>query len=443
MVKVKQLDFDTFETLIIYKSLIDPIYMGTVIDHLKPEYFNDSDIKEIVSIITSFYHKHNCAPTPTEIKNYLTTDQLRQSFTKIVNNFKTIDKNLNKKELYDNTESFFKNKGTQKTLMEYIENHDKGKLDLTDILEKFTKACNISLTHEMGLNYFKDFEKIITEINRNETYISSGYKWIDDKLGGGFIEEGKALYIFCGQTNVGKSIVLGNIATNICSQGKTVLLISLEMSEAVYAKRICGNITNIPLFSLRQKVDDLRDEIVKYTTKNPRSQLIIKDFPPGTISVGNLSAYIKKLEQSGIKPDVIMLDYINLLTGSVGTNSYEKVKHLTEQLRALSYEFAVPVITATQLNRSAVNQSNPQLETIGESYGLAMTADCMFNIWRTPEDYDMNRIKIGITKSRQGANFGHATFALDNSTLRIREESRTEGDDIVSQTETALSNVLD
>ena len=68
--------------------------------------------------------------------------------------------------------------------------------------------------------------------------IPSKWKWLDDQLGGGFLKNGRALYVFAGQTNVGKSIVLGNVAANMAQQGKTVLLVSLEMSEMMYAKRL-------------------------------------------------------------------------------------------------------------------------------------------------------------------------------------------------------------
>ena len=79
--------------------------------------------------------------------------------------------------------------------------------------------------------------------------ISSGWKWLDEKIDGGFLENGRSLYVFAGESNVGKSIFLGNIACNIASQGKTVLVISLEMSEMIYARRLSSNITKTPVTS--------------------------------------------------------------------------------------------------------------------------------------------------------------------------------------------------
>ena len=444
MVKVNKIDLDTFETLIIYKCIMDSTYLGTIAEYIKPDYFNNENIKNIVSIITDFYAKNNVPPTPTEIRNYCVNDKLKQSFKNVLSSFESIDKDLNSKELYENTEKFLREKALMKAIMEdVIEKYETSNIDTTVVLEKIQQASSISLTSDLGLKYFQDIERVINELNKSENYISSGYQWIDERLGGGFLQEGKALYVFSGQTNVGKSIVLGNIASNICSSGKTVLLISLEMSEIVYAKRLCGNFTNIPIFSLTHKIDELRDEIAKYVRQNPKSQLIIKEFPPSTISVGNLTAYIKKLVQNGIKPDTIIVDYVNLLTTSYGNNSYERIKHITEQLRAISYIFNVPVITATQLNRAGVNQTNPGLESISESHGLSMTADCIFGLWREQEDVELGRININVQKNRQGPHFGKASFAIDYSTMRIREEVHTENMDAVTRTETAINNLLE
>jgi replicative DNA helicase len=443
MVKIKKIDHNAFEPLIIYKCLLDASYLGTIVEYLKPEYFSNENIKNVIQIITDFYKKTNESPTITEIKTYLVTDKQKESWKNVVESFNEIDKNLNIKELYENTELFLQEKAVGNTIMEVIEQSEKAGINTSELLEKFQNACSISLTHDLGLNYLQDIEKFITEITKTENYISSGYKWIDEVLGGGFLQEGKALYVFSGQTNVGKSIVLGNMASNICAQGKTVLLVSLEMSEIVYAKRLCGNFANIPAFSLKHKLDELRDEIAKYVRENPKSQLIIKEFAPKTISVSNLTAYIKKLVQSGIKPDAIIVDYVNLFATNFGNNSYEQVKHITELLRAVSYIFNVPVITATQLNRNAINQSNPGLETMSESLGLAMTADCIFSIWREKEDEELGRINLSVQKNRQGPAFGTASFAIDYTTMRIREEAKTQNIDAVVSTEATLNEIME
>ena len=274
---------------------------------------------------------------------------------------------------------------------------------------------------DIGLDFFSDIDTHIDDLEKEEKFIPSNWEWLDRKLGGGFLETGRSLYLFAGATNVGKSIFLGNIAANVAAQGKTVVLISLEMSELMYAKRISSGVTQIPLNELQDNSTSVKEKVVKYQTNHPKSKLIVKEFPPNAITANQLSAYLKKLTNKGIKPDMVVLDYINLLHCPIGNNSYERVKHAAEQVRALSYTFGCPIITATQINRSGMNEQNPGVESISESVGLAATADCIMSIWQDEGDVDLGVIRLGMVKNRYGQNFGTCTMAIDYSTLSLSQ----------------------
>mgnify|MGYP001420000385 CR=1 FL=1 len=118
-----------------------------------------------------------------------------------------------------------------------------------------------SLLNAVNSAKFKDSE---ISLNKEEKFIPSQWEWLDRKLGGGFLETGRSLYLFAGQTNVGKSIFLGNIACNVAAQGKTVVLISLEMSELMYAKRISSNVTQIPINELQDNSSNVKQKVVNY-----------------------------------------------------------------------------------------------------------------------------------------------------------------------------------
>ena len=222
-----KLDLDYFETVIAYKSLTDDTYLASIVDYVKPLYFKNKDIKAIFTIIRDFYEKRNTKPTITEIKSYLTTDELKTSLKSVVNLFTGIDKNLNNDELSTNTEIFLKEKAVYHTMMDVVDDINKNEVDTSKILDKFEKACSITLATEIGLDLFTDVDRVIDDLNSTDRYIPSKWKWLDDKIGGGFLESGRALYLFAGETNIGKSIFLGNVAINIAKQGKTVLLVSL------------------------------------------------------------------------------------------------------------------------------------------------------------------------------------------------------------------------
>lgn len=430
-----KLDLDFFETVIVYKCLSDEIYLASIVDILELRYFKDKNNRDIFNIIKDFYAKRSTKPTLTEIKSYLNTDELKASCKAVINRFVDLDKKFNNDELYNNTEIFLKEKAVYHTMMDTVDDIGKNIIDTSAILNKFDKACSISLTTDAGLDLFPDIEKVIQDLNREDNYISSKWKWLDERLGGGFLESGRSIYVFAGETNIGKSIFLGNVAVNIASQNKTVLLITLEMPEMVYAKRLYTNITKIPFNHLKPECITLKNQIEGYTAEKPGAKILVKEFPPSTITTNHLKAFIKKLTSKGLKIDAIVLDYINLLHTTMGSNTYERIKYCTEQLRALTYVFNCPVISATQLNREGYNTSDPGLNTISESMGLAATADVIMSIWQEDTDRELGVIKLGIMKNRFGTNFGHCIMRVDYSTLTISE------DEHVNDTEASTSTI--
>ena len=431
-----KIDHDYFENVLVYKALTDEIYLASIVDYVKPIFFKDKDIKSIFEIIKEFFQRRNTCPTNTEIKAQLTTKELKDSYRKTVERFKDIDKNMNSDELYQNTETFLKEKAVYHTMLEVVEKPD---MDTAKILEKFEESCNISLTTETGLDLLKDVDKLVDNLSSQINYIPTGWTWLDEKIGGGFLQEGRALYIFTGETNIGKSIFLGNVAINIAEQGKNVLLISLEMPEVIYAQRISSNLTKIPLSKLRTELPTLKQSLEEYAGSNPGAKILIKEFPPSTITVGFLQSYIKKMRDKGLKFDAIVLDYVNLLTYPGEGNSYEKVKKITEQLRALTYIFNCPIISATQVNRSGFGISDPGMETISESTGLAMTADVIMSIWQEPTDRELGVIKMGMMKNRFGQNFGQCVLRIDYSTLTLTEDEHLNDTEASSSTMNALA----
>lgn len=432
---MSKLDNDFFEKVLCYKALSDSTYLASIVDYVKPTYFKDSNIGVIFKIIAAFYEKRNKLPTNTELKSYLTTDELKASYRSVIESLRDIDKNLDKDELYDNTERFLKEKAVYITMLDVASDISKGNIDTSQILDKIEKSCNINLVTDTGFDLHNNVNLLIDDLCNVQRSIPSKWGWLDDALNGGFIENGRSLYVFAGETNIGKSIFLGNIASNIAKQGKNVLLITLEMSELLYARRICTNISKIPLKDLSTNTNALRQAIEEEKT-NGSGRIFIKEFPPSTITPNQLKAFVKKLTDTGVPIHAIVLDYLNLLHSSVGSNSYERIKNVTEQVRAMSYIFNCPVISATQLNRSGFNTENPDLATISESVGLAATADVIVSIFQNEEDRDLGIIRLGMMKNRYGPRGHTQAMRIDYSTLTITQadEAAVSSDDLTLNT---------
>jgi replicative DNA helicase len=421
--KPLHLDFDYFEKIIIFNALMDQMYLETILEHTNPSFFKDKNIKIVFKVLKDFYIENKIVPNITELKAHL-TDEQKTALKEIFIAFKSIDQNYNKELLIKNTERFLREKSVLLSVVETSMDVNSGKIDSNKILKTFEDACSISLTDNIGLDYLEDIEKHCDDLTKVFRTISTGWKWLDNHIGGGFMAEGRALYVFFGQTNVGKSIFLGNIATNILNQDKTVVLISLEMPEQVYAKRISAQLSRIPYNDLKLQVDPLRNFVNQYKVRNNKSKLIIKEFPPKGVSVLNIKSYINKLISKGIKPDAIIIDYINLIApATANQGSYETIKTITEGIRALSYEFECPVISATQANRAAVNEPQPDMGKTSESMGLSMTVDAQFSIWTQEGDSDLGIIHMGIVKNRFGGRELYTHLNIDYETLSLTEPS--------------------
>lgn len=427
-----KLDLNYFENILVYQSLTNTSYLADIIEYIKLDYFNNSDIRVVFKVIKEYYKQYHKAPNASELVQYLVSDEQKESFKKVIQTSKTLDKNISYDEIIINTERFLGERAVYTTMMDIA--GDFKNLDISNVYQRFHDACNIRLYKDLGLDFYRDVDKLVDYLGKPNPTISTGFTWLDQKLGGGYLEEGKALYIFVGQPNVGKSIFLGNAATTIASQGKNVLLVSLEMSEMMYATRLASKLTKIPIAELRNR----KDEIKHILEGKERGKIIIKEFPPSTLSPEQLENYYKTVVDSGIKIDVMVLDYINLLRGKASAQSYEKIKEIAEQVRAIAVKHGISVLSATQKNRLGVNNTESDMTTVSESMGLPATADAMFDISQTEEDKELGIVRLGMMKNRFGPNFGKVALRVDWNTLDIYEDSSVNAVESTLETYSAL-----
>ena len=414
-----QVNSDFFENIVACQCLTNAYYTSLVLDHLSPENFKNPGNKLVINIIKDFYVKRKALPTITEIKTYLSKEEDLKLFKDTVTTYKQYDTALNMDELIANTEQFFKEKAVYNAVLKIVDDVSKEKADYPKFLSLFEKACNISLVSDIGLDFFGEYEKIITELGTKSEVLPTGWGFIDDKIGGGLMKNGRALYLFLGPTNVGKSIFLGNVAANMANKGLTTVLISLEMPEMMYAKRLSSHLSKIPINNIQGQIGAL-DAYFKGVTDTHKRKLIIKEFPPKSITVSGIKAYLESLVKSGIKPDILVIDYLGLIKASQGENSYEQGKVAAEELRALSYFFNMPVVSAIQTNREGMEK--PSLDTVSESLGVAFTADVVWSIYQEEGDQDLGIIKVGGIKNRLGPKHGATAMRIDYTTLSLTEE---------------------
>lgn len=219
------------------------------------------------------------------------------------------------------------------------------------------------------------------------------------------------------------SIVLGNISANVFLQSYNVVIISLEMSEFRYAKRIASIMSKIPQVDLVSKQDEYV-EFVNTQNKTNTARLFIKEFPTKQVSAKHVAGYIKKLERKkGFKPDLIILDYHTLLKPSIPQGSkHADMQFTTQESRALTYIFNCPLVSAAQLNRSDGNVTGPSLDRIAGSWDMLSDLDYLVNIWQTEEDREAELLRWEIKKGRDSEKNNSHYWNVDYSTLRLFEE---------------------
>lgn len=417
-----QINTEFFESIVACQALTNAYYTSLVLDYLTPENFKQPGNKLVISIVQDFYQKRKTTPTITEIKSYLKKEEEIKLIKETLTSYKQIDLNGNLEELINNTETYFKEKAVYNTVLKIVDDFSNEKADYGKFLQMFERACNIKLVSDIGLDFYGDYQKVIQELSQETEVIPTGWSFIDSKIGGGLYRKGKALYLFLGPTNIGKSIFLGNVVANISDSlpsGETAILISLEMSEMMYAKRLSSHISKIPVNDLQTQTSAL-EAYFKEASENNKKKLIIKEFPPKSVTVGGIKAYIETLIKNGIKPGVIVIDYLGLVKATSGDNSYEQGKNVAEELRALSYFFNCPVVSAIQTNREGMD--NPTLDTVSESLGVAMTADVIWSLHQDDGDQDLGIIKVGGIKNRLGPKHGATAMRIDYTTLSLSEE---------------------
>jgi replicative DNA helicase len=443
-----KLDLDFFETILLYNALCDQEYLSSIISYIEPSHFADKNIGKIINKICQFFAERGNVPTLTEIAAKLTSDEDKKALSDIKPKLNLVQGPFNKEELIVNTEKFLKERFVYKTVLNIAEKFTDQTFSLEEVLVDFEKAYNITLKENLGHWYFEDVDKHIKELTTTYNPIPTSWKFFDEKTEGGLFP--KTLTVFAGQVNVGKSIVLGNIATNMLLANKNVLLVSLEMSEFMYAKRISAQLTQIPHNDLKTFTGELKEQI-NHIKRNLNSKLVIKEYPPKTVTVRHIDSFITKLKHKGFNPDIVVIDYINLIH-PVGKNlnSYESVKEIAEHLRALAFKYNIPIVSATQLNRGSFNTASPGMEGISESIGLAATCDVICSLWQEEEDRELGIINMGMQKNRFGPNFGSAAFKCNYNTLTLKETNsdyfEADGDstnDTVKNADRALNNLID
>lgn len=290
-----------------------------------------------------------------------------------------------------------------------------------DPVEKLIKdAVQISLTKDMGIDYFDDPRSRLMALKDNNGQISTGWPALDQKLYGGF-NKGE-LNIFAGTSGSGKSLFMQNLAVNWANMGLNGVYLTLELSEGLSAMRIDSMMVDVGTREIFKNLDDV--ELKLGMARKNAGTLRIK-YMQAQSTVNDIRAYIRELQiQTGETIDFLLVDYLDLIMPvSVKVNpndTFIKDKYVAEELRNLANELRILFVTASQLNRSAVEEVEFDHSMIAGGISKINTADNVIGIFTSRAMRERGRYQIQLMKTRSSSGVGSKVdLDFDVNTLRI------------------------
>lgn len=394
-------------------------------ERVEPYFFKNDDIQFIYTLIREEFliSKNKQVPTPQQI---LAMVKLQQDEHKIETDFLKVllkgDTNNYEKEWLDPRFRAWKKSNLLKNNMmksiEFLRGLDEIDYEqVSTVTGKISQLVNeIGMIEEIEDNMGLDFDEPEDHLqNIAVNKIPSGWSSMDTVLNGGW--DTASLVCIVGQTNVGKSMWLNNIAVKMADEGKNIVYVSFEMADYKCMKRMGSMRLKIPIDEYNEKSKDsiyIKNKIneLKHSNggllNNQIGKIFVKKFPTGAGTLTDLDLYLTKLQQvKKIKIDAICVDYINIMGLERGLefNSsmlYLKGKHLAEGLRYIADKYNIVVITATQTGKDVWDANDINLRDIPESKAVAETCDVVFGIIRNPDMRKNNKYRLKLLKLRDG-----------------------------------------
>lgn len=325
-------------------------------------------------------------------------------------------------------ETFVRHKGLERAILQSADYLEKGEYGPVEDLIK--KAVQIGLQKDMGTDYFNDPRARLLKIKDKNGQMSTGWETVDKKLFGG-MNRGE-LNIFAGGSGAGKSLFLANLGVNWALQGLNVIYLTLELSEELVSMRIDSMLTEIPTRDVFKQIDEVEMRVKVIGKKAGTYQ--IKYMPSGK-TANDVRSYLKEYEvRFGRKADVVLIDYLDLLMPMgrkiSAENLFIKDKFVSEELRNLAMEKQCILVTASQLNRGAVEEVEFDHSHISGGLSKIQTADNVFGIFTSRAMRERGKYQIQLMKTRSSSGVGQKIdldFNVD--TLRITdpgEEGQTD-----------------
>ena len=397
-----------FQVRVLSSLLNHKDFLTNIHDILSEDYFDNQSHKWIISEILKYYDKYHTTPS---------MDVLKIELQKIENEvlglgIKTelglayrVDED-DSDYIQEEFSSFCKNQQLKKALLGSVDLLKMG--DYDSIKNLIGNALKAGQDKNIGHEYKKDIESRYREDHR--TTIATPWEKINDILQGG-LGNGDFGLIF-GNPGGGKSWSLVALGGHAVRAGYNVLHYTLELGEQYVGRRYDAFFSKIPVDQIlnnRTKIEEIIPEIP--------GELIIKEFPTGRATISTIESHIRKVEDLGVKADLIIIDYVDLLSTKKRTADRKgEIDDIYTSTKGLARELNVPIWSVSQVNRAGAKDDVIEGDKAAGSYDKIMITDFCLSLSRKAKDKVNGTGRFHIMKNRYG---------MDGLTFGVKADTST------------------
>ena len=428
-----------FQEKFCHLMLSDRPFCDQISEVLNTEFLDYEYLRVFTKILLDHRSKYKVHPSyeimesriRTECNNY--TKALKEQLLKFYVSVKTIDRIENAPYIKDSSIDFCRKQILKGAMMKSVKLIKSSSFD--EISKVIEEALKLGTDNNFGHDFIKDFEERYTITARDP--VSTGFERIDEICKGGL---GKSeLGVVIAPTGAGKSMVLVHLGAAALKAGKTVVHYTMELQDTVVGNRYDSCISGVPLSDLFSSKNQ-----VLLSIKDVPGQLIIKEYPTKSASTETIKQHIERLKKKGIEPDMIIVDYADLLrpTRTSAEKRYD-LESTYEEMRAIAQIYKCPVWTASQTNRSGLNAEVITMEAISEAFNKCFVADFICSLSRTVQDKQANKGRIFVAKNRNGPDGLIYPVFVDWSNVNIKVLKTESNESIADGIKDSDTNTLD
>ena len=411
----------SFQSKIITSLIVNNKFTKQIIDILELSYFDSDSNKFLIKSIKDYVVEYKTTPTMEALKvliDDVENDILKTTIVDSLRNAWNHRESPDLEFVQEKTLEFCKNQIIKNAIMESVDlldtqNYDGIKLVIDD-------AMKAGVERDIGHEYMTGFEERMSEQSRK--CLPTQWDSVNDLMEGGLA--GGELGVIVAPAGIGKSWTLQTLGAHAVAKGKTVIHYTLELNAEYVGLRYDTIVSGQPTGNLQY----YKEEVLKKINQL-KGNLIIKYYPTRTASVNTLTAHLQQCELQGIKPDMVIVDYADIMKSTQHFNEKRhQIGHVYEELRGMAGEFDIPIWTASQANRSSLEEDVIGAEKVSEDYSKVMTSDFVMSMSRKVEDKIANTGRFHVIKNRFGPDGITFPATINTNTGYIQiYESNTQG----------------